>query len=266
MQPVLAGYPKQSAVPGGVVHIPLPNQTKPPKVYFGIKRVMVIPTVNGNKRSWLAVVGIPLTEKAGKKHIDVKLENGIRKVAFTIKNKKYKAQHLRSKKKYVSPNKKQLDRILSEKKRIIGLLETWQDTASYFGKFEAPVRGRLSSPFGLRRFFNKKPRSPHKGIDIAAPLGTPLKSPAPAKVLDTGNYYFNGNTVFLDHGQGLITMYCHMNNIAVQPGSHIKPGQVIGSVGKTGRVTGPHVHWAVFLNGTAVDPLLFLPRNNLRKK
>ncbi|MGQ4808611.1 hypothetical protein NKDENANG_01998 [Candidatus Entotheonellaceae bacterium PAL068K] len=207
------------------------------------------------------MVGIPLTAPSGTHTLRVHASAGLaRTVSFTVRDKQYATQHIRLKnKRMVDPNAEDLKRISRERTRIRAALGHWSETVPATLDFLVPVVGRFSSPFGLRRYFNNQPRKPHSGLDIAASQGTPIRAPIAGRVVDTGNYFFNGNTVFLDHGQGLVTMFCHLNRIDVTPGQQVTRGEVIGTVGMTGRVTGPHLHWAVSLNRTMVDPMLFLP-------
>ena len=124
---------------------------------------------------------------------------------------------------------------------------------------DRPVNGgRLSSPFGLRRFFNGQERNPHSGLDFAVPSGTPIKAPAAGVVVLVGDYFFNGKTVFLDHGQGFVSMFCHMSAIDVKVGDEVPRGGGGGQGGATGAATGPHLHWNVSLNDARVDPAIFI--------
>lgn len=245
--------PHTAAVPGGAVVIDLGPSNKPaPVVHYQKKRVMVIQ----NNGHWEAVVGIPLSTKSGKQRLT--LTGRKQSVGFTVDNKKYAEQRITIKnKRKVNPNKEDMKRIRSERGRINSALRHWQQQAAVDTRFTLPVNGRLSSPFGLRRYFNGQPRKPHSGIDIAAPAGTPIVAPAAGQVIENGDFFFNGNSVFIDHGQGLVTMYCHMSRIDVKPGQRVKRGETIGAVGQTGRVTGPHLHWSVSLNDARVDPALF---------
>lgn len=253
--------PKESRVPGGIAVVPLSGlvSATAPKADFRGNRVMVVSaagTAYENQARWLAVVGIPLKAKSAQKLV---ISAGGEKYPFTIEDKEYKAQYLTIKnKKHVNPDPEQVKRWRREKAEMVGAFKHWDPIAQPPVTFALPAKGPFSSPFGLKRFFNKQPRNPHSGLDIAAPLGAPITAPASGTVLTTGNYFFNGNTVIMDHGQGLTTMYCHMSRIDVKPGDKLNTGDTLGLIGKTGRVTGPHLHWSVSLNNVRVDPILFL--------
>lgn len=248
--------PNPLAVPGGVALIDLPASEETPKAWFKNRRVMILK----NGPGYTAVVGLPLSLKPGSYQLRVQDASGEKTdQSFEVAAKSYKTQHITLKnKRMVNPEKRDLERIGREKGRINKALATWNDTPPSTLRLLLPVRGPVSSPFGLRRYFNEQPRKPHSGLDLAAPEGTPIQAPARGRVVDTGDFFFNGNTVFLDHGQGLVTMFCHMSRIDVKPGQVVQAGEIIGAVGKTGRVTGAHLHWSVSLNDTRVDPDLFL--------
>lgn len=250
--------PGTSAVPGGVVVLEVPgNPDAKPQVTYRERPVMVV----REAERWKAVVGIPLSASPGQHSVFVR--NGsadAQPIAFEVTGKDYPTQRLTiTNKRQVNPNAEDLERIGKERERINAALAAFSQSAGIATDFVPPVAGPRSSSFGLRRFFNDQPRKPHSGMDIAAAEGTPIIAPAAGKIVETGNFFFNGNTVFIDHGQGLITMYCHMSRIDVAPGDLVHKGGVIGQVGATGRVTGPHLHWGVTLNRTMVDPALFLP-------
>ncbi len=251
--------PLQQLVPGGVALLPITNATdKQPQAEYNGKPVMLIK----NKNQWYAVVGIPLDAALGEQKVTVTLADGsATALPFTVTDKAYETQRLIIKdKRKVEPNPLDMQRITKEKVATDKALAYWNNTLLTQNlQLDLPVEGRLSSSFGLRRFFNDQPRAPHSGLDIAAPEGTPIKAPADGRVILSGDFFFNGNGIFIDHGQGLVTMYCHMSRIDVKEGQQLKRGQIIGAVGMTGRVTGPHLHWGVSLNDARVNPSLFVP-------
>ena len=245
--------PAHSPWPGGIAVIDIAPASAPlPVVEFGDQRVLV--TQRGNQ--WVAAVGIPLGTAPGDASVRI---NQSEEIAFSIEPHAYREQRLTVKNQsHVTPDEEQLARIGRERKIIDTALKNWRDTELDGITLAVPVHGRRSSSFGLRRFFNEQPRSPHKGMDIAAPEGAAIATPREGVVTATGDFFFNGNTVIVDHGQGFVTMYCHLSEIGVSEGDTLRTGDTIGAVGATGRVTGPHLHFGTYLNGTAVDPALLL--------
>lgn len=238
-------------VPGGVAVVDLgPAATAPKAVYLG-RPVLVVK----EQSNWLAIVGIPLTVKPGNERIS----SGARVLPFVVGYKKYPEQRITLKNKsQVNPEPAQLKRIEGELAVQLKAYRSFSPNVPSNLVLDKPVNGPLSSKFGVRRFFNGEERNPHSGLDFAVPAGTPIKTPAAGKVILTGNYFFNGNTVFVDHGQGFISMFCHMSKIDVKVGDQLARGTVVGKVGSTGRATGPHMHWNVSLNDARVDPAIFI--------
>ena len=249
--------PEQAAIPGGVVIVPLAaDNTAKPKVTYHRNQVAVVQS----EGQWVAVVGVPLSAKIGTQRLTVVQNGKTSKALFDIVDKAYPTQHITiTDKRKVNPNKLDMTRINKEAASIKTALRHWTDKTALPLPFAWPIEGRVSGLYGRRRVFNGQARNPHSGMDIAAPTGTAIHAPAEGVVRDTGEYFFNGNTVFIDHGQGLITMFCHMDRIDVKAGQTIARGDVIGTVGMTGRVTGPHLHLGVSLNDVRVEPRLFFP-------
>lgn len=246
--------PRMNSVPGGIAIVNLGKSSTAPRVSFNKERVMVTPCTEG----WCAIVGLGLDVKAGEQTLSVTRDNRGEEMHFPVQPKQYQVQRLVIKEKnMVDPGPEELKRYERDRQATIRAFTTWSDIEPSL-RLTLPVKGRLSSPFGLQRFFNGQARAPHSGIDIAAPEGTPIHAPAPGTVVEVGNYFFNGNTVFIDHGQGLVTMYNHMSKVLVTVGTKVQTGDKIGEVGHTGRVTGPHLHWSVSLNNSRVDPFLLL--------
>ena len=253
-----AALPASEPVPGGIAVLAVGTVTEQaPHVEFQGNRVMVVRELD----TWHAVVGLPLALAPGKHTVTVTAPMGRKRLqSFDVDNKAYEEQRLIiSDQRKVDPDLQDLARINRETAIQKKAFTVWRNEAPDNLIFDMPAQGPFSSAFGLRRFFNGQPRQPHAGLDIAAAEGAPVTAPADGIVIETVDFFFNGNTVLLDHGLGLISMYNHLSRIDVTPGMQLKRGQVLGLIGKTGRATGAHLHWTVSLNNARVNPALFLP-------
>jgi murein DD-endopeptidase MepM/ murein hydrolase activator NlpD len=219
--------------------------------------------VSGTRTGWLALVGIPLDSKPGRAPpVTINHASGKSDVVyFPIGDKRYESENLVIKSDWVDLTEEEVARYVAEREHLEEVLRTYSERAPASLLLASPCRGNPSSTFGLSRFFNGQPRNPHSGMDIAARVDTPVVAAGRGQVVDVGEYFLLGKTVIVNHGRGFMTLYAHLGEIAVTARDRVKPGRNIGKVGTTGRVTGPHLHFAVYLNTTAVDPSFFLSRN-----
>lgn len=248
-------WPLASAVPGGVARLGLGPAVDRPRAWSDGVPLLVL----GAPAGWTALVGIPLSAAPGDAQIEVETDGRTRQaLPYRIAPKAYAEQRLTVAPRTVELSPEDLARHERERSHQQAVMARFSEPLPDGLRMQVPVDGRRSSSFGLRRVFNGQARQPHSGMDIAAATGTPVRAPLAARVVDTGDYFFNGQTVWLDHGGGLLSMLCHLSRIGVRAGDALAAGQALGAVGASGRVTGPHLHWSVLLNRTAVDPALFI--------
>lgn len=253
--------PRAASIPGGIAIIRLaPASDVAPQAFYDGRPVLV-ERRNGD---WQALVGLPLSAQPGEHTVRVVSAgaSGVqeRGAGFRVLPHAYATQRLTIKDvSKVTPPPEALVRIDEEALKMASLRTRFRDSAGVDTDFVLPAMGRLSSRFGLRRVLNGEPRNPHGGLDLAIPAGTPVRTPAAGVVMDASDYYYCGQSVFVDHGQGLISLYCHLQQVDVRPGQALRRGERIGLSGASGRVTGPHLHWSVYLNGNPVNPELMLP-------
>ena len=212
-----------------------------------------------------AFLGVDLEQApgTGKFVVTAKRENGESAgctADVTVKAGHFVVEKLSVDEKFVQPNPEDEKRAERESQRLREIYATRTPEKYWNGAFRFPVAGpRQGTNFGTRRILNGEPRSPHSGLDIRASTGTPVHASQRGRVALAGPLYYAGNTVLLDHGMGIYTFYCHLSKIDVKEGEVVDAGALIGLVGATGRVTGPHLHWALEVNEARVNPLQILP-------
>jgi hypothetical protein len=241
-------------VNGGIKIIDFYTNFSTPKAYFYDIPVLVQKV---RENHFQAVVGIPHGARIGTHSITIQ-DFSTRTIDFSIHQAHYDTQYITltgKKKKFVDLNKKQINRVITEKKLLQQAKQIFSKQL-LFDTFITPTVGIKTGVFGSQRFFNNKPRKPHSGIDYANNIGTDINAFSSGEVILTGDFYFNGGTIFIDHGQGFISVYVHLNEILVQIGDKVTTGETIATMGASGRATGPHLHFGIYLNQVAVNPEL----------
>lgn len=230
---------------------------KPPTADFAGLALDFFPAASSG--TWLALVGLDLDSSTGPAVLEAVLRDPSGRVkrareTLTVGAGNFPIEDLKVEQKYVTPPKSDSERIESESAQLKRVWTRGEEKRLFEGRFDAPIPGAATARFGERRVFNGQPRAPHSGMDLKAKKGTPVRAPATGRVVLAGPLYFSGNTVVVDHGLGVKTLYAHLSRMLVKAGDDVKKGQLIGKVGATGRVTGPHLHWALKLGLTRVDP------------
>jgi murein DD-endopeptidase MepM/ murein hydrolase activator NlpD len=221
-----------------------------------------IPVYRVDDATWRGLIGIDLGVRPGTYTASANARSGTRKLQATYSLKvlprSFPVRVLKVDPAFVNPPREMEERIARE---AAELAQVWRQPSTerlWDGAFVSPVSGTVASRFGARSVFNGQARSPHSGADFPSPAGARVGAPNAGRVVLARDLYFSGNTVILDHGLGLFSLLAHLSVIGVDEGDRVATGQEIGKVGATGRVTGPHLHWAVRAGGARVDPLAVL--------
>jgi murein DD-endopeptidase MepM/ murein hydrolase activator NlpD len=217
-----------------------------------------VPCVETKPGEWRAFAGIDLDVTPGSHVVEVRAAGGpdplTGAVPLEVLDKAFGTRTLRVAPKFVTPPPSMAARLERERERVAAALASSAPRPYWTGPFTSPVEGRAVSGFGVRSVFNGQARDPHGGADLAGPTGTPVRAPNAGRVVLAAYHYFPGKLVILDHGMNVFSMLAHLSRIDVQEGAEVRRGEVVGLVGATGRVTGPHLHWAVRVGGARVDP------------
>ncbi|MBD3415459.1 MAG: peptidoglycan DD-metalloendopeptidase family protein [Candidatus Aminicenantes bacterium] len=215
---------------------------------------------------FLCLIGLDLGMKEGIYPVTVRLHKEDRTVdeikkEIYVKTKQFPVKKLWVKEEFVTPPQSVSNRIREESELIGAVYDIHSPEWRIDGNFVLPVKGQMFFNFGEKRIYNNKPRSQHSGIDISSPTGTPVMASNAGRVVLANHLYFSGKTVIIDHGLGVFSLYCHFSNISVEGGDEVEKGEMIGKIGATGRVTGPHLHWSIKIRGSRIDPNSLLSLN-----
>lgn len=261
---VLSSSVFDAGIGGVIVRMPMTpewkEKVKKGEVYGRYEniRVPLFPAQEFGKDAYLGLFGVPYLHEKKEGTFEVfypENSSPVAQIPFKVQRADYRSEVLRVDPDKVHPPKKYEDRIKKEFEEVRAIYQKTTPQRFWTGNFDLPVKSKITSPFGIRRVYNGSMKSYHRGTDLRAGVGTPIRAPAGGKVVLAKNLYYSGNTVLLDHGYGLYTLYAHLSKIRVKKGAVLKRGKLLGLAGATGRVNGPHLHWGAIIHDTRVDPL-----------
>jgi murein DD-endopeptidase MepM/ murein hydrolase activator NlpD len=237
-----------------------------PQVQWMNQNLFMAPYENG--KTWFGFFGADLKLKPGSYPLVVKTASaGVRKqIEVTVRGKDFGVRQLTLPKEMVDLDAVTLERVKREAAIMKEALEAPPTAPQWKGPFVKPVHGEVVGTFGQASIINGTPRSPHSGVDLRAERGTPVVSINSGRVVLTGEHFFNGLFVVVDHGGAIQSMYFHLDKILVQQGEKVIKGQVVGLLGATGRSTGPHLHFGIRINGARIDPMQFMKVNEAMER
>jgi murein DD-endopeptidase MepM/ murein hydrolase activator NlpD len=248
---------------GGVIYIKiLQKDNSVPEVEWMDRDVYLL--YRSDRKIFEGFIAADLEQKPGIYNLSILFKSPGNATLIPVKvlEKDYGVRKLTLPDKQVNLNKKDLDRANKEKRTMDQLWGASTPSPYWKSPFIMPLNSEIIGPFGRRSIINDQPRSPHTGVDLRGKKGTPVIASNNGKVILTGNHFFTGNTVVIDHGAGITSMYFHLDKINVIRGDDISRGDILGTVGSTGRATGPHLHWGVRINGSRIDPLSLVELSN----
>jgi murein DD-endopeptidase MepM/ murein hydrolase activator NlpD len=264
--PCFAGEPAISVRPaeiyqGGIAEIRVSgSDLAAVKALRASEEIAFFPAGDG---SFVALLGFDLEQRPGAVEITLRGRSAggaswVRRATINLKAKEFPREELSVSADFDQLDRATLKRIEKEQVELDRLWKVRNSARLWDGAFAPPVPGGINSPFGLRRVINGSPRAPHTGVDMKAALGVEVVAANQGRVVLKDDFFFSGNSLVLDHGGGLYTMYFHLSEFRVEKNSLVRKGEVIGLAGMTGRVTGPHLHWGARLNGARIDPTALL--------
>jgi len=245
--------------PGDIAVITVKNLAGSPEGTFNGKKLYWNPS-SVSPNTFKTIIGIDLFTVPGEYALDIAAGGDVIHRSIKVSKKKYPVRRLKLRKEMVELSPENEARVEREQKKMAAV---WPNVSerSWSGNFINPREGKIVSKFGVQTIINNVPKSPHTGVDVSARAGEEVRAPNNGVAVLIDQQFFTGNSIVLDHGQGIHTMFFHLSKILISPGQKVKKGDVIGLVGSTGRVTGPHLHWGVRIEDARVDPLELIHLN-----